>query len=156
MALSDLKATCNENSINLQNIADSMEQHLNCLEALSIDVEHRHLKSIIKSKLPKKVNVKLESNNTYFDWKVADLCKEIKRYLGIYQSVDLNKSNINLNCGVQENMPASDNNSERTYKSNLPIRGTADSLVATLDARRKEAKGNCYGCLRPKHTIKEY
>ena len=31
LVLFDLKAACNENSINLQSIVDSVEQHLNCL-----------------------------------------------------------------------------------------------------------------------------
>jgi hypothetical protein len=67
ISLADIKQAVNQTK-KIRYVADVIEQHLNYLEALGEDVNHRHLIALIKSKLPPVVVVRLEEQRNDDDW----------------------------------------------------------------------------------------
>lgn len=176
-ALQNLSAAPNQHD-KLRSLVDAIEQHLNSLEALGEDVNHRHFISAIKSKLPFPVIVRLEEQRGTAVWDVATLRENLRKYLSIREAAEQNKT---------AQQPESNNSKNKTenkqikskfgtnWKSttealfsgnsrNPPTKGCAycessthwsDECTdyPTVNSRKGKLKGNCFGCLRPGHTI---
>ena len=77
----DLPSSTNQTPA-LPSTFDELEKHLRCLSLLGEDTNHRHFVSLIKSKLPKEVVIKLEEMKGPIEvWSVQLLQKKLQVHL---------------------------------------------------------------------------
>ena len=85
----------------LRSTFDQIESHIRSLEALGQNVENEFMVPLIRSKLPRTILAKLEEYKSSSDiWAVANLRKELKKYLSTQELGDrltkLNGSKIDF------------------------------------------------------------
>ena len=158
----------------LRAIYDAIEQHLRSLQSLGEDINQRQIVSLIRSKLPKVVTVRLEQQKgTENEWTVEMLRKSLKGYI---TAQEIGENQFLTNSEDDEN-PKAHEHKVRQFKKPF---GTMSSLMSTeryknttpncfyceqphwsdechnfstLQERKEKAKGRCYICLHPGHVM---
>ena len=158
----------------LRAIYDAIEQHLRSLQSLGEDINQRQIVSLIRSKLPKVVTVRLEQQKgTENEWTVEMLRKSLKGYI---TAQEIGENQFLTNSEDDEN-PKAHEHKVRQFKKPF---GTMSSLMSTeryknttpnyfyceqphwsdechnfstLQERKEKAKGRCYICLHPGNVM---
>lgn len=156
----------------LRDIFDVIEQHINSLIALGENVENSQMASMIKSKLPVGVVIRLEEQLGEEVWNVQKLRDKIHAYLSIREAAEHGRL-----------LPAKSEPSVKSkgpqVSTGKPLRPTVEALLAssephkkcafckesnthwsdecpryrTTEARKAQIPGHCFNCLRPDHKI---
>ena len=120
---------------------DAIEQHLRLLHSLGENVSQRQIISLILSKLPKVVTVRLEQQKgTERDWTVDMLRNSLKGYI---TAQEIGENQFLTNSEGDEN-PKAHGHKVRQFKKPF---GTTSSLMST--ERYQKPTPNCFYCEKP-------
>ena len=112
---------------------DAIEQHLRLLHSLGEDVSQRQIISLILSKLPKVVTVRLEQQKgTERDWTLEMLQDNLKGYI---TAQEIRENQFLTNSEGDENPKAHEHKFKKPF-------GTTSSLMST--ERYQKPTPNCF------------
>ena len=156
---------------------DELEKHLRCLSALGEDINHRHFVSLLLSKLPKDVVIKLEEMKGPTEvWSVQLLWKNLQAHLTARENAERkrrtylpqnvaskNKFTTSLKRSSAEALIAGAS-SNASYLQNQQRKKCAccqgnhwsDEChkYETIMQRKEKIKGKCYICFSPKQLLR--
>ena len=125
----------------LRAMYDAIEQHLRSLHSLGEDINQRQIVSLIRSKQPKVVTVRLEQQKgTERDWTVDMLRNSLKGYI---TAQEIGENQFLTNSEGDEN-PKAHGHKVRQFKKPF---GATSSLMST--ERYQKPTPNCFYCEKP-------
>ena len=125
----------------LQAMYEAIEQHSRSLHSLAEDISQRQIVSMIRSKPPKVVTVRLEQQKgTERDWTVEMLRNSLKGYI---TAQEIGENQFLTNSEGDEN-PKAHEHKVRLFKTPFE---TTSSLIST--ERYQKPTPNCFYCEKP-------
>ena len=145
---------CRNKTSELRKSFNFIETRLRSLESIGEDVENNHIVSLIKSKLPEEMNLKLEESRGEGDWTVKRLREVTSKLIFARERSEDKSESTSSPEFFGETLLVKEVKAKCVYCDQSHWSDECQ-LYKTVEERRSRIKGRCYVCMSDRHQFSE-
>ena len=148
---------CPNTTVELRKQFNFIEAQLRSLQSLGENIENYYLISLIKSKLPEEINLKLEEGKGESRWKVADLRKSVNKLIYARErsaEENLESPSVDSTYSYSTEVLLSKEIKAKCFFCNNSHWSDECQTYKSLDQRKLKVKGRCFVCLSETHQFR--